>query len=418
MKLPDSLRAFRHPDYRMFFAGQLVSQIGTWMQSVGQSWLIVTLTSSALKLGLISTLQFLPTLLFALFGGALADRLPKRKTLIGTQSILMILAFVLSALVLTHHVQYWHVAVLAALLGLTNTLDMPVRQAYTVEMVGGREDLGNAIALNSALFNGARLVGPAVAGLLIAKYGVGLAFFLNGVSFLAVIVALFFMKAQGLPRPRANRSILKDVGEGLRYSYATPVVFLLLSLLFFIGLFVINFQVLIPVLAKQVLGGDARTYGYLMSSLGAGALLGAMGLAHFSAKGKSNLNLLVTMGLLLCTVTASVFFIHSFWLACVGLFMMGVTQITYTASTNTTLQVTAPDEMRGRVMSLYQLAFAGTTPFGSLFTGAVIERWNGSAGFLVDGGIGLILALGLLLWWQWRRGRSGLRGSGGLAAGM
>ena len=403
---PSGLRALNHRDYRLFFFGQLISLVGTWMQTVGQSWLIVKLTDSALLLSLISTLQFLPQLLFSLFGGALADRLPKRKTIIFTQSTMMLLAFALSALVYTGTVRYWHVAVLATLLGLANSLDMPVRQAFTVEMVGGKEDLGNAIALNSAMFNGARLLGPAAAGLLVARYGVGLAFFINGVSFIAVLIALLQMTALGLPKPRAKKSIIADIKDGLVYVYKTPMVFFLISLLLGIGLFVINYSVLVTVLAKSVLGKGAQEYGILMSSLGAGALVGAVILAmrgrHVT---RPDLRPLITSGLVLCTVTTLMFFVRLYPLACLGLFAMGLSQILYTADTNTMLQVIVPDELRGRVMSVYQLVFAGSTPIGSLFTGAVIERWGGSAGFLADGGMGLLSAVALVAWWVFRRKR-------------
>lgn len=398
MQIPNGLRALRHRDYRLFFAGQLISLCGTWMQTVGQSWLIVRLTDSAVLLGLISTLQFLPTLVFALVAGALADRLPKRKALIGTQAAMMLLALILSALVFTGTVRYWHVAILATLLGLVNTMDVPLRQAFTGEMVGGREDLANAVALNSAIFNGARLVGPAAAGLLIAKYGEGLAFLLNGLSFVAVLFALLAMKAEGLPKKRAQRSLLGDVADGLRYTWRNPAVFFLIALLLAIGLFVFNYGVLIPVLANNVLNIGAEGYGYLMSSLGAGALIGALVLA-FRQRGQQRMGPLVTAGIVLCSAATAVYFAHSFWVAVMILFIMGLSQILYTADTNTSLQLLVPEEMRGRIMSLYQLVFAGSTPFGSLITGAVIERSNGSWGFLVDGGLGLVCSLLLLAWW-------------------
>lgn len=405
MRFPDGLRALNHRDYRFYFVGLLVSMIGTWMQSVGQSWLIVQLTDSALLLGLISTLQFTPTLLLALFGGALADRLPKRKILLVTQACMMLLAFSLSALVWFGQVQYWHVALMAFLLGCINTIDVPVRQAFTVEMVGGKRDLGNAVALNSAIFNGARLVGPAAAGLLIGQYGVALAFFLNGASFLAIIGALWAIRAEGLPKDRPRKSIAGDVKEGLEYARRTPMIAFLLTLLFAIALFVINYQVLVPVLAKNVLEVGARGYGYLMSSLGAGALTGAFVLA-FRKQADPKLGPLVTAALVLCTATASMYLARTFWIACAGLYVMGISQILFTADTNTTVQMVVPDELRGRVMSLYQLMFAGTVPFGSLFTGAVIERWGGSTGFLVGGILGLLSAVLLLTLWLRSKRRS------------
>lgn len=399
MHLPNGLRALNHRDYRLFFVGQLISLCGTWMQSVGDSWLIVRLTDSAFLLGLIATLQFLPTLLFALLGGALADRLPKRKALICTQAVMMILAFIMAALVLSHRIQYWHVAVLATLLGLANTLDVPLRQSFTVEMVeGNKADLANAVALNSAVFNGARLVGPAAAGLLIAKYGEGIAFLLNGISFIAVIISLSLIKAEGLPKPRPKRSILGDVAEALRFTWENPMIFFLLAMLLAVGLFVMNYQVLVPILANNVLQIGSAGYGYLMSALGAGALCGALALA-FRVRGAINLRPLVTAGLTLCVAATSVYFAHTFWVAAPLLFAMGLSQILYTADTNTTIQLLAPDEMRGRIMSLYQLVFAGSTPFGALLTGAIIEHSSGSVGFLVDGLLGLFFVLILLAWW-------------------
>jgi MFS family permease len=383
----------------------LISLCGTWMQSVGQSWLIVRLTDSAFLLGLIATLQFLPTLLFALVGGALADRLPKRKALLFTQGTMMLLAFILAALVLTGTVQYWHVAVLAALLGLTNTLDVPLRQAFTVEMVGGsKADLGNAVALNSAIFNGARLVGPAAAGLMIAKWGEGIAFLLNGISFIAVLISLLLMTAQGLPKPRPKRSLMADVGEGLRYTWENPIIFFLIAMLLAVGLFVINYSVLVPILANNVLNIGAAGYGYLMSALGAGALVGALILAFRNRTG-TNLKPLITSGLVLCAAAAVMYFAHSFWVAMVILFIMGLSQILYTADTNTNIQLLSPDDMRGRLMSLYQLVFGGSTPVGALITGAVIEHSNGSMGFLVDGVLGLFFSLLLLVWWVKRGNR-------------
>lgn len=402
MRFPNGLRALNHRDYRLFFAGQMISLIGTWMQSVGQGWLIVELTDSAFKLGLISTLQFLPMLCLSLFAGALADRLPKRRTLVMTQTVLMGLALTLSALVWTGVVQYWHVAVMALLLGLVNTLDVPVRQSFTVEMVGGKEDLGNAIALNSALFNGARLLGPAAAGVLVAVWGPALAFMINGLSFMAVIAALLLMRVEGIPKARPRQAMWREVGEGLRYIYRTPVVFFLLSLLMTVSLFVINYQVLVTVLAKSVLNAGAQGYGLLMSSLGAGALVGAMILA-FRSRTEPKVNSLVTAAVVLCTATASMYLVHNFYLACAGLFCMGFAQILFTADTNTSIQFLVPDELRGRVMSVYQLVFAGTVPFGSLMTGAIIERFGGSVGFLADGLLGLVGALALIAWWRTAR---------------
>jgi MFS family permease len=404
LRFPSAFRSLNHPDYRLFFFGQLISQIGTWMQRIGQTWLILQLTDSAFLLGLITTLQFLPILIFAIFGGALADRLPKRRTMIFTQSAMALQALVLAALVWSHRVQYWHVAVLALVLGLTNTLDNPVMQAFTVDMVDGREDLRNAIALNSATNNGARLLGPAISGLLVAHYGAGLAFFLNGVSFLAVIGALLMMRSAGLPARRQQRKILHDVGEGLAFIRRTPLMLFLYLLLLVIGMFVINWSVLISMLASEVLRLDAQGYGLLMSALGAGALAGAVIMAAQRSSHRVNIRPLVVSGVLLCLATGLMYFVHNFWLALADLALMGLLQVLYTADTNSALQLITPDGLQGRVMSVYQLVYAGVTPFGALFTGTVIERSNGSVGFLMAGSVGLAGAVLLIAWW-WAIGR-------------
>ena len=236
MRFPIGLRALAHRDFRLFLSGQLISLIGTWMQTVAQAWLVLELTSSPFKLGLLGALQFGPMLCFSFVAGAIADRLPKRRVLIGTQTALMIQAFLLSFLTWAGHVQYWHVAVLAACYGLAFTLDMPTRQAFIVEMVS-KDDLPNAIALNSAMFNGARMVGPAVAGLLVDRYGVGPAFGLNGLSFVAVILALAAMRAEGLPSPTQGTTVRAEIAAGLRYALHTPLVALILGLLLAVSLF-------------------------------------------------------------------------------------------------------------------------------------------------------------------------------------
>lgn len=398
MRVPEAFRALTHRDFRLFWFGQLVSLVGTWMQNIGQSWLVLDLTHSAFKLGLINTLQFLPVLLFGVFAGAITDRLPKRRMIIFTQAGMMVLAFALSALVASGHVQYWHVVVLATLLGVFNTLDMPARQAYVVEMVG-KEDLMNAIALNSAVFNGARLLGPAVAGILVARYGIALAFGINGASFVAVIAALLAIKTEGLPRARArSHSLLHDVREGLAYALRTPVIFLVLGLMFGVGLFVVNWNVLIPLLARVTLHQEAQGYGLLMSAMGAGSLLGAIALA-LKGRNPPQVSLLATIAVIVCAGTIVIAFLGQFWPAAVMLFIVGFAQILYTAMSNTLLQVSTPDALRGRVMSLYQLAFAGTTPIGAFLMGVITERWGVPSGFLVAGGGGLLSVLALLAYW-------------------
>ena len=282
-RLPPALRAFAHRDFRLFFAGQLVSLIGTWMQAVAQSWLVLELTDSPFRLGLVGTLQFAPVLFLSFLAGALADRLPKRRVLVASQSVMCAQALLLAALVHGGHVQYWHVAVMATVYGLANTLDMPTRQAFIVEMVG-RESLRSAIALNSAMFNAARVVGPALAGLVIARWGTALAFFFNGLSFVAVIAALLMLHAAGAPRAGRGHRLGEEIAEGVRYVLRTPRIALVMSLVMAVSAFFFNYNILVPLLARDILGQDAHGFGLLMTSVGCGAVAGAIGLASLGAE--------------------------------------------------------------------------------------------------------------------------------------
>ena len=371
------------------------------MQSVGQAWLVLELTNSPFKLGVISALQFAPILFFSFVAGAIADRVPKRRLIVGTQTALLAQAFGLSALIWSGHVQYWHVATLAALYGLANAVDMPARQSFVGEMVES-DDLANAIALNSAAFSGARIVGPAAAGLLVAHYGVGLAFFLNGVSFLAVILALLAIRTEGFPRPRKGTTVLQEIAEGVGYAVRTPRVSLVLSLLLTVSVFVINYNILVPLFARDVLHQGAHGFGFLMAALGAGALAGALVLTLLRG-GQPPLVLVVAPAAGVCAAILSLAPTRQFWLASGLLFVAGFSQILFTASSNTTLQVTAPNELRGRMMSLYALVFAGVTPIGSLLIGLIAEALGVSAACAVGGGLGLVCVLALSARWK-RRG--------------
>jgi MFS family permease len=290
------------------------------------------------------------------------------------------------------------VAVLASLYGFATTLDMPTRQSFIVEMVG-KDDLMNAIALNSAMFNGARIVGPAAAGLLVARYGVAPAFFLNGVSFLAVIIALFGMQAEGLPHPRAGSSVVQDIMAGVRYALGTPLVSLILGLLLFVSLFVVNHNVLVPLLARDVLHEGAQGFGFLMAALGLGAVAGALALAVLGS-GRPRLVVVVTAAVAASATTLSVSVIRHFWPAAIALGLVGFSQIIFMASCNSTLQMTVPDRLRGRIMSLYAFVFAGMTPIGSFFVGSIAEVLGVSVAFAAGGGLGLLCILALTFWWM------------------
>jgi MFS family permease len=399
MQFPASLRALNHRDYRLFFSGQLISLIGTWMQSVAQSWLVLELTNSPFKLGIVGTLQFGPMLLFSFLAGAVADRLPKRRVIMATQAALMLQAFILAGLAWSGHVRYWHVTLLALAYGTATTLDLPTRQSFIVEMVG-RQDLTSAIALNSAVFNGARMIGPAIAGLLVDRFGVALAFGLNGVSFIAVLVALGAMRAEGLPGDRDGSSIRQDIQAGLRYARGTPLVALILALLLSVSLFVLNHNVMVPLLARDILHLDAHGFGLLMAAIGTGAVVGAFILATLV---QSHPPLWVLMGAAVVSSTSilSLSVIRTEGIAAGVLAVVGLSQIIFLASCNTTLQVVVPDRLRGRIMSLYAFVFAGVTPIGSFLMGSVAEWFGIATAYGVGGGAGLACVLGLIfVWWR------------------
>ncbi len=399
--LPVALRAFAHRDFRLFFAGQLVSLVGTWMQSVAQSWLVLELTNSPFRLGLVGTLQFAPVLVLSFFAGAMADRLPKRRLLVATQSVMCVLALVLAALVHRGHVQYWHVAVMAAIYGVANTVDMPTRQAFIVEMVG-RDSLRSAIALNSAMFNAARVIGPALAGLVIARWGTALAFFFNGVSFLAVIAALMALHAHGLPRANSGRAMRQEIAEGLWYALRTPRIALVMSLVMAVSAFFFNYNTLVPLLARDVLHQDAHGFGLLMTALGVGAVAGAVVLASLGAE-RPPTNVLITAALALGLATMLMASVGRFGVAVAVLVVMGFCGMLFMTGANTTVQLTVPDELRGRVMSLHTLMFAGMTPFGAFLVGSVVEAFGARAGFLITGAGGTLAVAAVTLGWRWRR---------------
>jgi len=392
---PARLAALRHRDFRLFWSGQLVSLIGTWMQSVGQAWLVLELTGSPFHLGLVTALQFTPILLLSPVGGALSDRFPKRRIILLTQAAMMGQAFGLAALVWSGQVRYWHVAVLAAIYGLGRAIDIPARQSYITDLVG-RGDLANAVALNSLVFNGARIVGPAVAGLLIARFGVALAFLLNGLSFVAVLAALLATRTPGNPDPAGRLGIRAGIWGALGYAARTPPVAFTLSLIVAVSVLVLNFNVVVPLVAKDVLGEGAHGFGLLMSSLGGGAVMAGVGLTLLR-RGRPSLRFLAVSATVLSAGTASLGLVGHFGTAAILLVGLGCCQILFSTGCNTTLQLTTPDALRGRVMGLYALANAGMTPFGSLLVGTVAEHLGVRAACLLGGGGGLVAVAVLVL---------------------
>jgi MFS family permease len=392
-RLPAGLRAFSHYNFRLFWAGQFVSLAGTWMQQVGQAWLVLQLTDDPLALGLVAAAQFGPVLIFGLFAGLLADALPKRTVLLATQLASMVLAVLLGILVASGRVEVWHVYLLALGLGVVNSFDMPVRQAFVVEMVG-RRDIANAVALNSAVFTGTRVIGPAIAGLVIAAVGIAPLFFLNAASYLAVVAGLLLMRVSELIEPseravveRNWRSVVGQLAEGLRYVRGSAPILLAISVLGVVATVALNFQVLVPVLARDVLGGQADLFGFLMAASGAGSLLSAMSIAF----GQRPTLRLLLVGAAACGVAMVGLGISRFVpLSLVLMFVAGWGVIAMAATTNTIIQLTVPDVLRGRVMSVYTMVFAGSVPIGGLFAGSVAAAAGVPAALALGGVLALI----------------------------
>jgi MFS family permease len=392
--------ALRHRNYRLFFGGQLISLIGTWMQSVAQAWLVLNLTGEAWVLGLVAAAQFTPVLILGLFGGLIADAAPKRRILIATQTGAMLLAFALWLLTAAGVVQVWHVVVLALGLGVVNSFDMPTRQAFSVEMVG-RRDVGNAVALNSAMFNGARIIGPAVGGLSIGAFGISTAFLLNGLSFLAVIAGLLLMREGELhsppriARPSTVGGVFANLAEGLRYVRRTHTVLLATTVVGLVSTFGMNFTVLIPPLAAEVLHADAAGFGFLMAAMGVGSLVAALGIAFSGRTGPR----VIGAGALVLGVSEVVLGgSHLFWLSIVAMFVGGLGAIAMAATANTVIQLTVPDQLRGRVMSVYTTVFAGSTPFGGLAMGALASGFGVAVALAVGGWISAAIGVAGLVW--------------------
>jgi MFS family permease len=390
-------RAFRHRNYRLFFAGQLVSLIGTWTQSVAQTWLVYRLTGSALLLGTVTFCQQVPVFLLATLGGMVADRLPRRSVLVATQSSAMVLAFALSALTLSGTVRVAHILVMASLLGVVNAFDIPTRQSFISQMVG-KDDLMNAVALNSSMVNGARILGPAIAGFAVKAFGEGWCFFINGVSFLAVIAGLLGMKSlpQALPR-EPSESALSRIAKGFRFVMTEKRVRALLLLFAVTALTAMPYTTLMPIFAAKVFHGDARTLGFLMGAVGAGALLGGLALASRSRMRGTDTWVNIACGTFGATLVLFALS-HTFWLSMIILVPLGASMMTQMSATNTRIQVMTPDDLRGRVMAIWAMIFMGFAPVGSLLAGWLASSIGPSKTLIAGGSICMVAAAGFSLW--------------------
>jgi MFS family permease len=389
----------KHRNYRLFFIGQVISVTGTWMQRVAQAWLVLSLTHSPVAVGILALCQFMPFTLFSLVAGVIVDRLDARRTVIGTQITQMFLASTIAVIALAGVAQPWHVYVIAALMGLVQVLDAPSRQSLTFRMVGPAE-LPNAISLNSGLFNGARIFGPALGGVLIAAAGAGFCFAVNAVSYVAVLAGLLMMRPQEFhPLERRERPrIIAGLKEGLRFARSDEQVWLMLTLVFVLSTFCLNYNVLLPVLAKTTLDAGPEVFGLLSAVFGAGALLGALTSAHVSR---------ATIG---TTVIGSAGFglselllapVRSTSVACVLLFIAGFCFTTWSASSNSLVQLATPDHLRGRVIGIYFFAFAGTGTAGGILAGLLTAAGGTELGFAVAGIAGIATSL-----YVWLRSRS------------
>jgi MFS family permease len=390
MRLARIVRALRHRNYRLFFAGQSISLIGTWMQRVAMNWLVYRMTGSPVLLGVVNFTGQAPTLLFTPLAGVMADRYDRHRLLIATQVMAMVQAFVIAALVLTHVIAVWHLVLLSLFLGIVNAFDTPIRQSMIVELIENREDLGNAIALNSSMVNGARLVGPSIAGILIATVGEGVCFLLNAISYVAVIAAL--MAITVIPRyVRAERpQIWQAWREGVAYVLGSPPirsVLLLLAVVSFMGM---PYSTLLPIFAQDVLHGGAQTLGFLMGAAGVGALVGAMFLAsRDSVRGLETVLVVAAMifggGLIAFSQSRVV------WLSLGFMLFSGFGMMVHMAASNTLVQTYVDDDKRGRVMSLYTMSLRGMVPLGSLVAGW-LASYIGAPATLTLGGVCCVLA--------------------------
>ncbi|GET28061.1 MFS transporter [Prolixibacter sp. SD074] len=370
--LKNTFRSLQYRNYRLFFGGQSISLTGTWIQRIAMPWLVYHLTGSVVLLGVVGFAGQIPTFLLASYAGVITDRRNRYHILIATQILAMLQALTLALFYFLGIIEVWHILVLSVMLGIINAFDAPARQSFVIEMVERKQDLGNAIALNSSMVNGARLIGPSVAGVLIATTGEGICFLINGLSYLVVIASLLGMKVT--PRVIAKKStrVIQELKEGFHYTFGFAPIKSIILLLALVSLMGMPYNVLMPVFAKEVLHGDSHTFGFLMAATGLGAITGAMYLA--SRKSVDGLERLIpaaasVFGLGLIAFSQS----RLFWLSMILMVLTGLGMMLTMASSNTIIQTVVDDSKRGRVMSFYTMALMGTAPFGSLFAGAVAK---------------------------------------------
>lgn len=387
-KLLDRFPALKYKNFRYFLAGQCISITGTWMQKTAQQWVVYSITKSAFLLGVVGVFQFTPMLLISLFAGVFVDQFPKKKILLITQLSQMLQALTLSLLIWTGHIQYWHILLMAAFYGLIFAFDMPTRQSFFIELVG-KEGLISAIGLNSTVANIAKIAGPAIAGIIIVKYGSAFCFFFNGISFIAVIVGLLKIKYSTNNIRKKNCNIFQDIINGLKYVKSKKVILNSMILMVFVGVFAMNIDIIIPVFVNDVLKEKANVYSFLLSAVGIGSLVGSLLFASKEQK-KSNLKMIFISSILLSVFLIFVGLSNNYYVVLTMLTLFGFFNIIFMISVNSIIQLNSNNEFRGRVMSVYSMVLVGSTPIGNFITGIVTENSGSNVSFIFCGGITLL----------------------------
>lgn len=382
-------------NFRYFWLGQCVSTMGTWIQRTAQTWLVYEMTKSAFKVGLLSAFQFIPILGLTLVAGTLIDRFPKRTILMITQAAFLVLGVIMTLLVYTGAVRYWQILLIALLYGCFQAFDTPTRQSFVVELVG-QKNLMNGISLNSTIFNLAKIAGPALAGLLMAQFSVGFCFLVDAISYLAVLLGLFLIKQAHVVASHSHERVLTDLKEGLHYVWTHAAVRLSAELMLIVCTLNFNNNVIIPILAKTVFHGGAQTYANLLSATGVGSLIAAFLMSYLSRFGLQR-NIYLWVGIGTATLQASMLFVRSYWLAMLIMVLVGFCNMVFLNQSNASFQFNIPNELRGRIMSVYVLLNQGSTPIGSLYVGAVMDLAGGLWGFPSCGILALILLIPTLL---------------------
>ncbi|NLJ31421.1 MAG: MFS transporter [Clostridiales bacterium] len=384
-----TFRALQYRNFRLFWFGQCVSLTGTWMQRTAQTWLVYTVTNSPMLVGIVGVCQFMPMLLFSLFAGVLVDRFSKKNLLIFTQVMFLLQSVIMTLLTFTGRIQYWHILVLSTMFGFTQTLDMPARQSFFIDLVGP-ENLTNAISLNSTIVNLARILGPAVSGLVMLKYGMVFCFFINAVSFLPVIAGILMIHVNVKTPHRTGRRMLPEILDGIRYIKKSDTLILNVLITAVVCTFAMNGDVIIPVFAKTVLGRGAQGYTFLLSMSGLGAFIGAIFMAYFSKFGLKK-SILVFSGCATGVLQILIFAAPQYWASAALILVIGFFNLIFINIANSIFQLNSSNEYRGRVMSVYSFLNLGSTPVGNFLSGLVMEQGNGGSGFLFCGSVTLVL---------------------------